>query len=95
MADNLESIKSEMMNYGIDIEGFYKKCLLNICKLPSMIDHPKEVIRFAEEIINKIFNSLVPPFRLVDRMINKVKTEEQIIANLALERFISFSICKV
>lgn len=50
------------------------------------MEHPKGVVKGAEEIMNKIFYGLASPFRLVARMIDEVKTEEQINANLALER---------
>lgn len=84
--DDSELIESEMVNYGIDVEGFYKKGLLDVWKAPNIMDHSDEVIRDAEGIIDKVFYGLASPFRLVARMFDKIKTEEQIIANTVLER---------
>ncbi|MDQ6722893.1 MAG: MEDS domain-containing protein [Thermoproteota archaeon] len=84
--DDIELIENEMKNNDIDVEGFNKKGLLNIYKIPDIMKHPKGLIGGAEEIISKMFYGLEPPFRLVARMIDEINTKEQIEANLALEQ---------
>ncbi|MER5176519.1 MAG: MEDS domain-containing protein [Candidatus Nitrosocosmicus sp.] len=84
--DDVSSIENEMMNNDIDVEEFNKKGLLNIYKIPDILNHPKGVIEGAKEIINKMFYGLTPPFRLVARMLDEINTKEQIESSLALEQ---------
>ena len=74
---DIELIEKEMIDNGIDVEIFYKKGLLNICKIPNIMEHPKDMIGRTEEIVNKLFCGMIPPFRLVARMINEINTEEE------------------
>ncbi len=84
--DDVALIKNDMMCNNIDVEEFDKKGLLHIYQIPDLLKHPKDVIAGTEEIVNKMFSGLTPPFRLVTRFIGEINTKEQIAANLVLEQ---------
>ncbi len=58
---------------------FCKKGLLNICKIPNIMNHPKGVIRGTDEITNKIFYGLAPSFRLVAKMNDKYRPRNKLL----------------
>ncbi len=68
------------------MEEFKKKGLLHLYQIPDLIKHPKGVIAETDEIINRMFFGLTPPFRLVTRFIGEINTKEQIATNLVLEQ---------
>ena len=75
-----------MIDHGIDVKTFYKKGLLHIYKIPNLLNHPKGVLKGSDEFLNKIFSRLKPPFRIVGRIVDELDTEEQVRANLSLEK---------
>ncbi|MDQ6722801.1 MAG: MEDS domain-containing protein [Thermoproteota archaeon] len=92
--EDIDFIKFEMTNDSINVANYTKRGLLKIFKLPDIMKHPDGVMRGAEEAMDKMFTGLIPPFRLVMRMTDKVNTEEQIIANLVLEQKYHFNFDK-
>jgi hypothetical protein len=85
-ADNIALIENEMRTCGIDVNNYYNKGLLHIHKIPNLFGHPKGVLESTYEFIEKIFCGLKPPFRAAGRLIENVNTQEQVEANLTLER---------
>lgn len=86
--DDIASIENEMVDNNIDVKKFSKKGLLHIYQIPDLLKYPEGVIAGTEEIMNRIFSGLTPPFRLVTRFIGEVNTKEQIATNLVLEQII-------
>jgi len=87
--DNNKDIENEMINNGIDVDYFSKRGLLTIFRIPNLFEHPKGLLKGAQEILNEIFSNVNTkrPFRLVIRMIEYLDTKEKIEANLRLEQF--------
>ena len=84
--NDIDIIEFEMTNDSINVEDYTKRGLLKIFKIPDFMKHPEGVLSGAKETIDKMFSGLMPPFRLVARMIDKVDTQEQIESNLVLEQ---------
>ncbi len=85
--DDIDLIEFEMVNDRINVEDYNNRGLLKIFKIPDIMKHPEGVLKGAEESIEKMFSGLIPPFRIVVRMIDKVNTKEQIEASLTLEQY--------
>ena len=86
--DNIEFIKNEMTdNYGIDVEYFTKKKnLLHLYKITNPMNNQEGELKGFQEIMNTILADSKPPFRVVARGIPEVLTQEQILANINIER---------
>lgn len=85
-SDSIELIENEMRTFGINVDGYYKKGLLHIHKIPDLFNHSKGVIVAAQEFLRKIFHGLKPPYRVVGRLVDSINSKEQIEENLTLER---------
>ncbi len=85
--DDIDLIEFEMTNDSINVEDYTKRGLLKIFKIPDIMKHPEGVMKGAQEVIDRMLSGIEIPFRLVARIIDKVNTEDQIRANLALEQY--------
>jgi hypothetical protein len=83
---NTSLIENDMKNNGIEVEIYTKRGLLKIFKIPNLMEYSEDIVKSAQEVIDKVLSDLQTPFRLVMRIIDKVYTIEQIEANLTLEQ---------
>jgi KaiC/GvpD/RAD55 family RecA-like ATPase len=83
---NISLIENDMKNNGIEVEIYTKRGLLKIFKIPKFMEYSEDIVKSAQEVIDKVLSDVQTPFRLVMRIIDKVYTIEQIEANLTLEQ---------
>jgi hypothetical protein len=84
--DDILSIEKDMIGNNIDVKDFYKKGLLKMCRIFDVVRQQKGVFEGSEEIIEKMFQDLNVPFRLVIRFVDKLNTKGRIESDLALEQ---------
>jgi hypothetical protein len=84
---NIQTIEYEMKDIGIDVKGYKKRNLLHILPAPNVMNHPKGPVEgFFDIMSNDILAGLIPPFRLVARLVPDIRTKVQIEANINIER---------
>ncbi|MDQ6863138.1 MAG: MEDS domain-containing protein [Thermoproteota archaeon] len=86
--EDISLIENEMTKSGIDVEGYTKKNLLHIRKIPDPRNYQEGSVIGYDNIVKGILADLKQPssFRMVSRAIPEVKNEEQISAELDVER---------
>ena len=85
--ENIEQIKFEMTNYSIDVDYYLKRKMLKIFKIPNMTKYPKDIIKYAEDIMLKMFSGMNHPFRVVSKMIDKLYTNDYLRDSILLEKY--------
>ncbi len=84
--EDTKFVENEMIDYGIDVEGFKRKSLLHLYQVSNPMDDPEGLSNGVQKIRNRIFADSKPPYRVVSRMIPSVNTKEQMTAIVDLER---------
>jgi hypothetical protein len=88
--DNIQVIKNEIEDSNIDVEVFKKKNLLHIYQIPCPMNHPEGELKGMEDIRNRIFTGLKPPYRIVSRA-PEIKTKQQIESDMIIQRTVHFT----
>lgn len=88
--DNIQVIKNEIEDSNIDVEVFKKKNLLHIYQIPCPMNHPEGELKGMEDIRNRIFTGLKPPYRIVSRA-PEIKTKQQIESDIIIQRTVHFT----
>jgi hypothetical protein len=87
--EDIEAVKREMTDSGVDANKFIKNSLLHIYQVPSLTDTPRDIqIEEEEGLAHSILKNPLKighTDRIVLRCIYKINTEEQLRSNLKWE----------
>jgi MEDS: MEthanogen/methylotroph, DcmR Sensory domain len=78
-------IENEMIDTGIDVEGFKKKGLLHIYQISNPANHPQGLEKGLEVTKEQILANSKPPYRIVGRC-SELSTKEQIESDTGIQR---------
>jgi hypothetical protein len=85
--DDAKVIENELASFGIDVEAYNKKNLLHVISFPSLTDYecqkPEEII---QNFLDKNLSHLKPPFNMVSRLFQEIKTKEEVKCVMELEK---------
>jgi hypothetical protein len=89
--DDVERIRIEMINHGIDVNKFESSGLLHIMKICDPRNDPSGFEIGMENLKKRILEGKKPPIRLVSRSIRTVENEADAKANMLMERIVHSS----
>jgi hypothetical protein len=83
--NDIQLIENEMLDTGIDVEGFKKKGLLHIYQISNPINHPQGLEKGLEVIEDQILADSKPPFRIIAKC-SELDTKEKIESDIVIQR---------
>lgn len=88
MTDEIEIVKKNMSDYGIDSEKFLRNNLLHIYKIPDSYDYSKDPILEAKKFWEKIMANTVPPLRIFSTFTRQIHEKSAIECQIRIEEFL-------
>jgi hypothetical protein len=84
--DDPKLIEYQMRKFGIDIEYYKKKSLLQVSSMPYDIANPENILASMQNILKTLLADKKTPFRIVGRAIQDVGFETAMSVELYLEK---------
>jgi hypothetical protein len=85
---DVRSIENEMKTYGIDVEHYKEKNLLQIIKMENITQSPEGIPKAFDNLMQGFMNDFKPPYYLTGRTILDISTETGIKAQIEVEKTI-------
>lgn len=83
--DDIQHIENQMLDNGIDVEGFKRKGLLHIYQISNPTSYPQGLEKGLEVIRDQILADSKPPYRIVGNC-SELSTKEQIESDTYIQR---------
>ncbi len=95
MMDDIEIVKENMSDYGIDVDKFLNNNLLHIYKIPDSYDYAKDPIEEAKKFWKKVMSDTIPPLRIFSTFTRELHQKDAIECQTRIEEYLDSQFDKI